>query len=704
MTVFNETNKEAEGPVSEGSSGPKLGFLGAWQAAYDDQVRNSSVFGMENAFREVEQEQIQALRKAGVAPHASLNDTEDGAFLAGGATAGGRKYRSAAQFFEDGGTPEQADFIAKRDAEIEKLRAANPSLGLRTYSEMWDEVKGRAHKAEQTWDSAPTSAGGSVGGFLAGAVAGMDPRSDPLNLASAPIGGFGKTGLLRMAEQGGIQAVAETINQATGVQENRRLLGLSNGLGDAASRVGMAAVAGVGFQGLVEGGTALGRRWFRGTPKDPAPPPPKDSGPLLLTYQPQERGKLPGEGGDPIAMPNPMQGPRRPVDLLQDFDAFMGEMNRRAAAPLGPSRVAAARGAEDLAHVVDALDNWGGPRPSEIPPKTATALPQPVTSYRIEGDVRQRVADGMKSVDDLAREVDPQTFSVFDKLRAKADELRGVIGRATEAQGAHADALRAAQEHEAQVAQLTQQLEATKGKAKRAKLEEQIAALQAGRPDAPPMPADVNGVREQLQKIDQQMRDMAPVVSRAYKAAKGQWAGQRIDPDALRVIEGLEGGVYQFRAGDGKTTPHILKVEHEPLPAPRETVADVVPEMRDPSVVEKLGPNADAADAVRHVAQERAKIVDANLDAFRAKVAKVVGDALDGAKPKDLPKPKPGEPDPNIVVFGDGSTLHLDNDRMPIVDDNGNVRDVSVREYLAEIEKDNRAAEATVSCSAPGTS
>lgn len=704
MSVFNETNREAEtGGFEQGSTGPKLGFLGAWESAWKDQVSNSSVLGMENAFRDVEQEQVQALRKAGVAPHASLNDAEDGVFLKGSATQGGRKYRSAAQFFEDGGTPEQAQFMQERDAHIEKLREQNPGLNLRTYREMWDEVKGRAQKAEQKWEQAPTSVGGAIGGFIGGAVAGMNPVSDPLNAASLPIGGVGRSGVMRIAEQGGMQAVAETINQATGVQENRRLLGLSNGLGDAASRVGMAALGGAGFQALGEGATALGRRWFKSTPKDPAPPPPKESGPLLLTYQPRERGKIPGEEGDAIAMPNPVQGPRRPVDLLQDFDAFKAEMDRRAAGPLGPSRVALARSGEDVAHAVDQLSDWGGPTPDQIKPKTDTAPFSPVTSYRVEGGVRERVANSLESIDDLARKHDPQTFSIYDKLATKAEELRALIARSTEAQTAHADALGAATEHDNQIRQLTEQLGRAKGKAAR-KIEQQIEALQGSRPDAPPMPEDVSAIREQLQKIDEQRRDLAPMVSRAYKAAKGQWPGRRIDPDALRVIEGLEGGTFQFRPGDGSTTPHILKIEHEPLPDAPLTVRDVVPEMQRADVLDKLGPKADAADVVSHVAQEQAKVVDAQLDAFRSKVAKVIGDALDGSKPKDLPKPKPGEPDPNIVEFGDGSTLHLDNDRMPLMDDAGNIREVSVREYLAEIEKDNRAAEAAGSCSAPGTS
>src|SRR5687768_14649285 len=87
MVGFLNVNEDELSVAPESvSAGRRLGFLGSFEAAYDEQVRYGSQFGAEVALRYEEQENIQRIRKAGGKAPKSLNDNEDGIF--GGMTAG----------------------------------------------------------------------------------------------------------------------------------------------------------------------------------------------------------------------------------------------------------------------------------------------------------------------------------------------------------------------------------------------------------------------------------------------------------------------------------------------------------------------------------------------------------------------------------------------------------------------------------------
>src|SRR5687767_4837115 len=102
VSYFSEPYKDAlTAPPEAVSAGPRQGFLDSLSNAYDAGVRNSSLFGLEAAFREVEQEQVAAIRRSGGKVR-SLNDAEDGEVL-GGFTGGvnSKRYFNAAKFFTD---------------------------------------------------------------------------------------------------------------------------------------------------------------------------------------------------------------------------------------------------------------------------------------------------------------------------------------------------------------------------------------------------------------------------------------------------------------------------------------------------------------------------------------------------------------------------------------------------------------------------
>lgn len=629
MSFFGEVNKDAATsvPLDRASFGPRHGFLEALDAAWDAQARNSSMFGLEAAFREVEQDQIRSLRAAGITPHKSLNDSEEGETF-GGFTGGvnSRRYLDAARFYVDGGVPETADMMAARDAEITKLQEKHPDLKLRTYRDMWNAVRDRASKADQIEQEGPTSIGGSVGGFVGAAIGGVDPRTDPLNTLTLPLGA-GRTVAQRIGAQAFGQSAVETVNQLTGVRENRRLLGLDNSVMRSALEIGFAGVAGAGFQGLGEAAGALGRRWFRNTPTDPAPPPP--ARPTTGVVEP-EAPVPPPERYVRLADEDQLYvAPARntALDSLPEFLRQVEDANK-ADLPYGNSRVANRRSVLDLEAVTKQLDDFST-HPWEVKPSTET---RPVdldagTQHAYDAPA-QRVIDNQKTVDQLARELDPETFNIYDQLRFQRDMLRQWL---TDLKGPRSEAATAAvRDADTHIAQLESKLEKTSPK-NRKKVAEALAAARREREeifealttaDTP----DMMKVRERIQALDEQMRDMAPVVTRAYDAARGKFAGHQPDPEVLEFLTDLEKSYFPLRRES--VAPRTANYIPDPTPP---TLAERVPILAARAdVVSKLPSGSDAADAIKAIAVETAKENAELVTASTAKITEAVKMADEG--------------------------------------------------------------------------
>jgi hypothetical protein len=228
MSVFTEANEDAMSVTpDQAATGPRVGFLQAFENSYNAQTRASAMFGIENEMQNVEAEQMQKLRDAGID---ASEVPQLGALRY-------PMYMETARYYEDGGEPETAQRLKAYDERITKLREKYPDMGLMTSEEIWSNVKSKAQSYEQEYNRSRTTIGGTVGNFIGGTVGAFNPESDPLNTLTLNVGGMGRSILTRVAGQGIAQGAIETVNQALGVQEQRRLLGLDYGVGDAVSRV-----------------------------------------------------------------------------------------------------------------------------------------------------------------------------------------------------------------------------------------------------------------------------------------------------------------------------------------------------------------------------------------------------------------------------------------------------------------------------------
>lgn len=677
MTFIDANTDATSIPINAGAAGPRLGFLGGMDAAYESQVRAASMYGLEAAFREVEQEQIRALRRAKITPPKSLNDSEDDDLFSG--FTGGinsRSYYEAAKFFEDGGTPEMAAYIEAKNRSIRELQEKHPDLRLRTYGDMWDAVKERARKAERLSSDAPTTLGGDIGSFVGAMAGALDPRTDPLNFITTPLAA-GRTAWQRIAVQSGGQGVVEAVNQLTGVQDNRRLLGLDYGLGQAALQIGATAAFGGVFQGAAEGIGYAGRRWFRSTPRDPAPPAPVQR--EVSPTPPAERYvTLPDEPQIDIPAYRP--------SLMEDFDTFMREVRAEPQAPYGPSRAAERRTALDHSAVSRQLEDWDGPAPWALKPSTETRPRTDVDGFVYEAPV-QRFMDAQRTPEQRAREIDPEAFSIYDKLADKRDRMRGWLVELDTPRNERA--VNAVREMDEQLAQLAAKLERTSPK-NRKKVQAAIREVQAQRnetwdtlttSDTP----DMARIRSELMAVDQEMRDMAPVISRAYAAAREEFSGHQMDQGALDLMADLETRNFPLREWFPKadvTEPEAIRIpEHAPL-----TVQDKIPTLTSrPDVTDPMPPTADAADKLSAIIAKEAEQMDEAVEFFRNNIAKLMdGDGEDGTK---------------ITI--NGKVLMLgDEISVPNADGTG-ARTITVKDYLDEVRKDNDALQSVTSCSAP---
>lgn len=679
MSIFNETNDDATtGNVGMASAGPKLGFLGAWEASYDAQVRASSLRGMERMLIDEEDAQVTRLKQAGVAHPERLGEfSQRYGYGKRDPVTGATKvdefwkgYRDVARYYVDGETGDSdiATQLAGRNAHLETLKQQHPDLGIKTYGEMFDSVRSKAQRAELVQREYPTSIAGDIGSFLGGAVAGIDPRYDPLNFATLPIGGVGKTAAARIATQGGAQGAIEAVNQLTGVQETRRLQGLDYGVSDAAMRIGGAAIGGAVVQGLGEAAGAFVRsRWFRSTAKDPAPPAPvRDVRPIdepaIVSRQPEQLL---------LTDQRPKPGPDQPgrINLLDDEEAFLQKVHE--AKPFGPTRVARERSVLDLDHVATQLDDFAGPAPWEVKPQTDTA-PVPYPTHAGYDEPLARVARSMESVDDIARRVDPETFRIYDKLLEQQERIRGWIADLQEPRRAEA---------QAREAELVAQIEGANKRRGKVYQERLDALREFHKVDLATDTGDIAALRKRLQELDYQARDLAPVVSRAYAAAKGEWAAWRLDPDALKFLRDAQTNRFRFR----EDRPGALPIVEDP-----NTRVIVPPRVSEPSLAERVPllqheadavaappkAGADAADRIAAIVEAQAKVLTDRAETFHA--------------------PKLTE-DGQRYIIGERE-VRLD-EKITVETRDGEVGEMTLKRYFETLSKDEDAFKAAGSCS-----
>lgn len=679
MSTLGEANRDAyRGSIDEGSAAPLMGFMDAMDASWQSATKVHSLLAVEQSMRTLEQEQIKKIREAGLRPPKSLDDSEDiGVGPFGGAQFRQGRYSAAAQSVIDGGGWYTDELVAERNKEIETLRKERPDLGLMTYEEIFAKVREQSQEIEKRAQG-PTTLAGSIGGFIGGAAGAMNPVSDPLNAATMFLnGGVGVAG--RIGFQGLAQAGVEAGNMALTPNNENILLNRQPTFGEDMARIGFAAAGGAGGQALGEAVAMGARRLTTGRWFNDVPPPPE---PIARPEPPPE----------PIGEVPPPMAPGRPFNDYPDYETFRVAHKLDFEETYGKTRPAELRRALDLDHVTRELDRWDGPAPHEIaPPRADVAFTREVEGVTYDRPY-QKYLDNLDTVDDIARRIDPDLFRTYDKLAAQRDELRASIDR-TAGPDVRPD---------------------------------------AGRPDRAAAYADWQKATDQdlrlkLQDVDYQMRDLAPLVTRAYSAAEKEWRSTPMDWNTMEFLKGLEERTGFNYRGEGKPslTEQPMRLTDTKTPvAPARTVDDTIPLARLTPDVEgkvKVNANADATERVRSNVADEQVAVDEKIDAFVTAAAKVTKltdveirdslKALDEKLAKVDPKAdNAAEQRADIqaqidelkyVTLPDGSRLDMLGDRVPYVDANGHETQMTVRDFLREMQKDNDALKSVVTCSRP---
>ncbi|TXH11737.1 MAG: hypothetical protein E6R03_14080 [Hyphomicrobiaceae bacterium] len=684
MTFFSEVNEDAKTIAPEQAAlGPRVGFMESFASGWDAQTRASAQDGMWAAYADEEDTQLERMRKAGIenmprigldmwAVNEATNIGPDDDFF---------RYKEAAKFYYGSGDERTGQRLSEYDARIQELQKQYPDLGLRTAREMYEEVIRKGRDAENRMQNERRTFGGAVGEFLGGSAASLNPRTDGLNALTLGVGGVGKTAVVRIATEAGAQGVIEALNQVTGVQEQREMMGLSSGLGDAAARMAGTALVGGVVQSAGEGLVYAGKRWFGSSKTDIAPPAPEPykpdpNEPLLLEYKPAEwEGQAAWEADvrqyQEQLIRDLMNGTR---DYTDDIIPM---------ANYGKTRQGAARARMDIDYMAKQLDNWNGDMPFQIKPRTMTAIPSAVRGVDVP---EVRIDTPGASLDAIAREIDPKLFNVFDKLADRKAEFQ----RWLQDPRYKAEQTAAVKKAEATVEDLSTKIENLKfnmgrvGNRRRAEMQVKLDKLLEDRAaaiekmtvrDTPEMAA----IRKELLDTDLKMRDMAPMVGRAYAHAREKWDLDA--PERERIRQMIREGRKDMPTADA---PILAETYADTIRQFEPTLQDKAPILKQSAKVEaQMKPNADAADYAAAIVRENMKVMDDALKVYRDSLEQVSKTAKDGV----------------VTINGEQYKFDLDADTIFMPDETGGVKRMTIRELLDDNADAEAELKATQTCS-----
>lgn len=663
MNSLFQENNDASTPVSgvDAALPPRVGFLHSFELATLASEQNARSYSIERTMLDTDNQQVRQAKELGVQNPPKLSPDAAGPL----AKIGFDKYFNTADFYVNGGTPEQADDLREFDNQIDTLRQQFPNKKWQNSREMWDTTRMNARALEEVQGNERTTIGGKVGSMLGDAMTYVNPEYNPVGFLTLGVGEVAagvKPLLGKMATEGGVFGAAELVNQVTGVQDERALLGYETGAGDIAQNVLGAALGGAAFRGLHEAVGFGYHRYFRDVPGDPAPPPP--DAPPRPTVEPT-----------PEAVQNlrdAMQA--RPPTPYHEVLAPNGSR-------LEDSASGRARLSEDAAHADTELQSWGGEHPAFVePPRPGdTAMPQdPMAGFKPS----EQVDFEKLGLDSAARAVDPKTFAKYDQLVQAKNDFRNVLESRRPTQP----------DAEAQIQDIMDRMDVLKDKiananprkakiygTELANLEAQRAAhvTEAMTRDKPEMAF----TRRNLMRSDEQLRDLAPAVGRAYARARKEWTLSKNAYDDVKwmvsrgnpkLIENPEGNVFRSKAARPDTPLQPLTRE------------DKMPILRDAATVaDKMDAEAGAADYAKAILQDQAKRAEEILETYRKSIPSILKD----------------EKADTITIAGTDTELKL-SDKITVenVDGKG-TREISLRQLLEEQDDVEAKLKAVTSCS-----
>lgn len=651
-----------------------MGFFGAMERAWDYGRLVESQLGVQEAMANAEAENIQRVKRAtgktmpSVLRPAELPNNYKGDFL--NLVREPPIGTDLATAIANDDSKSIWALTQGRNEELARLQAQYPGAGIQTYADMYQGVKDRYTKLKLQQEQSYTLPG-EIGHFAGMVGAGVDPRVNPLGFATLPIGGVGKGVATRVISQGAAQGAVQAVEEVTGVRANKQALGENPSLGQSVGDVAFAAVGGAALQGVGEvagaGFRLAKRRWFGSAPGDAAPPlptPPK-AAPVASAATPVEA---------------PLAAPREPAMISAEADARITQAVREA---IGVSRSTARVAKTDYAHVAQNLEDWQGPRPWEVPPTTASRLPQPgePVPARIEPN-----APG-ETVDEIARRIDPDTFKLYDKTRENLARNSTMLSQTVNAKGV--EPAKALAEATNLVDELTHKLDEVKNRGAIKPVvktaENELAKAKEARDTlyAQHTGEDLHSAQRSLRQREdahQQLLQLGPSINRAYARARGEW--NLHDAQRQQIEEMLKtAGPTLPPAG-----PSIVDKAEAAARVSAEPLRDVVPELNSPGVEQKIG--EPAVGAVKRVQTEDAKAAEKVTEAFVAAVPRMLKAEGDKAK---------------ITIDGINHTLSL-SDEIFVTGEDGLARKMTLRDVLKSVQEDQEVLQAVTSCSVGLTS
>jgi len=254
-------------------------------------------------------------------------------------------------------------------------------------------------------------------------------------------------------------------------------------------------------------------------------------------------------------------------------------------------------------------------------------LPKLESTLPLEPDTAPKPTN----VHELARQIDPDTFKVFDALQQRNEVLREQLSSLAEARGEvkPSPEAQALQDKADGILAKVNGVEARLTKKQATVLEDvrkQIAEAPSEQVDTPEMAE----VRSQIQKNDYQMRDMALQISNAYDAAREQMPEVQPQPAPVEAVK---------EEAAPEVPKEILSSKGEVISTPQ-MVSDISSDVSQK--LQAVGRPANEADlAAQLVAlhyETRAKFFD-GAKGSTADLYKNEGFDITGTSTKELPKP-----------------------------------------------------------------
>lgn len=540
MFTTNKDFMELHGlPLEQATGGESVSGIAAFDRAYEANARASATFAVPHAV-EKEQERInEDLKNAGEEPIPKTwyMATYDGEL--------GPDLNAVTSIDETGRELSNSQrSVVEYNKRILSLREKHPDLDLPLVGEQFDRVKKKAEDARLRQEKTTYSGvGGYIGAFAGQLAADMNPFLNPVNTVTLGLGGVGKTIATRVASEAGLNAGASLLNDLTGVNYQRRVLGLPEAT--AGEMLAGAAVAGLGagvIRGAAEGVGVLAKRWFPDVPE----------------LAPMPDMLRPGEV--PPAHLTPEQ--RDFVVARQKSDAEMNanpDINARTVTQdslFGNSRLAEAHFEEDMAHVERAFNNGE----DILPPRV---------------DAQGRTPDA------LAREIDPDTFRMYDRIREEQAKIR-------------------------------------------ADIERQIAYERRvnGEP-SDITKANIQEKREYIQFLDERARDLTPSMGRAYARAENEWTPSAATKEAV----------------DGMVARGERVLPERTAKSPRKSHAYANPVSEEnKALVERYGGRSTEETATKALTRATTKALDEGDNALDKTLAELEKTLDEGRLPEGLPE------------------------------------------------------------------